>query len=100
MFAPAIAFVDLETTGTTSTGDRITEIGIVRVAEGEFLDEWSTLVNPERSIPGDARGIDGVDDVATPGHIEPNQRKSRADLASDQRTATAPFLTFRRCVGF
>src|SRR5436309_15979818 len=36
MFSPAIAFVDLETTGTVSTGDRVTEIGIVRVAEGEF----------------------------------------------------------------
>jgi DNA polymerase-3 subunit epsilon len=60
MFAPAIAFVDLETTGTTSTGDRITEIGIVRVAEGEFLDEWSTLVNPERSIPEDIRILTGI----------------------------------------
>jgi len=60
MFAPAIAFVDLETTGTTSTGDRITEIGIVRVTEGEFLDEWSTLVNPERSIPEDIRALTGI----------------------------------------
>jgi DNA polymerase-3 subunit epsilon len=60
MFAPAIAFVDLETTGTTSTGDRITEIGIVRVAEGEFLDEWSTLVNPERSIPEEIRILTGI----------------------------------------
>ena len=60
MFAPAIAFVDLETTGTTSTGDRITEIGIVRVADGEFADEWSTLVNPERSIPEDIRVLTGI----------------------------------------
>ena len=60
MFSPAIAFVDLETTGTTSTGDRITEIGIVRVAEGEFLDEWSTLVNPERSIPEEIRVLTGI----------------------------------------
>ena len=60
MFAPAIAFVDLETTGTTPTGDRITEIGIVRVAEGEFVDEWSTLVNPECSIPEDIRVLTGI----------------------------------------
>jgi DNA polymerase-3 subunit epsilon len=60
VFSPAIAFVDLETTGTTSTGDRITEIGIVRVAEGEFLDEWSTLVNPERSIPEEIRVLTGI----------------------------------------
>jgi DNA polymerase III subunit epsilon len=60
MFAPAIAFVDLETTGTTATGDRITEIGIVRVADGEFVDEWSTLVNPERSIPEEIRILTGI----------------------------------------
>ncbi len=60
MFAPAIAFVDLETTGTTSTRDRVTEIGIVRVADGEFVDEWSTLVNPECSIPEDIRILTGI----------------------------------------
>jgi DNA polymerase-3 subunit epsilon len=60
MFSPAIAFVDLETTGTVSTGDRITEIGIVRVADGEFLDEWSTLVNPECSIPEEIRMLTGI----------------------------------------
>jgi DNA polymerase-3 subunit epsilon len=60
MFAPAIAFIDLETTGTTATRDRITEIGIVRVADGEFLDEWSTLVNPECSIPEDIRVLTGI----------------------------------------
>lgn len=46
MFAPSIAFVDLETTGTAPTGDRITEIGIVRVEDGELAEEWSSLVNP------------------------------------------------------
>ena len=60
MFAPAIAFVDLETTGTTPTGDRITEIGIVRVDDGDFVDEWSTLVNPECSIPEEIRALTGI----------------------------------------
>jgi oligoribonuclease (3'-5' exoribonuclease) len=31
LFAPSLAFVDLETTGTTAAQDRITEVGIVRV---------------------------------------------------------------------
>ena len=31
LFAPALAFVDLETTGTTAAEDAITEIGVVRV---------------------------------------------------------------------
>jgi hypothetical protein len=60
MFAPAIVFVDLETTGTTPTGDRITEIGIVRVDDGEFVDEWSTLVNPECSIPEEIQALTGI----------------------------------------
>src|SRR5260221_13050973 len=60
MFAPAISFVDLETTGTTPTGDRITEIGIVRVDDGEFVDEWSTLGNPECSIPEEIQALTGI----------------------------------------
>ena len=47
-----IAFVDLETTGATPTRDRITEVGIVEVAENGTVSEWSTLVNPETPIPG------------------------------------------------
>ncbi len=31
LFAPSLAFVDLETTGTGAAGDAITEVGIVRV---------------------------------------------------------------------
>jgi len=60
MFAPAISFVDVETTGTTPTGDRITEIGIVRVEDGQWVEEWSSLVNPECSIPGAIQALTGI----------------------------------------
>ena len=60
MFAPAIAFIDLETTGTTATADRITEIGIVRVEDGELAEEWSTLVNPGRPIPEEIQALTGI----------------------------------------
>lgn len=60
MLAPACAFIDLETTGATATGDRITEIGIVRVIDGRVEEEWSTLVNPERSIPPEIRRLTGI----------------------------------------
>jgi len=60
MFAPAIAFVDLETTGTTPTGDRVTEIGIVRIQDGELVEEWSSLVNPECTIPEDIQVLTGI----------------------------------------
>jgi DNA polymerase-3 subunit epsilon len=60
MLAPAIAFVDVETTGTAPTGDRITEIGIVRVEDGELVEEWSSLVNPECSIPEEIQALTGI----------------------------------------
>jgi DNA polymerase-3 subunit epsilon len=60
IFAPSIAFIDVETTGTTSTDDRITEIGIVRVEDGELAEEWSSLVNPERSIPEEIQVLTGI----------------------------------------
>lgn len=46
------AVVDVETTGGRPThGDRITEIAIVRVHDGQIVDVFETLVNPECSIP-------------------------------------------------
>ncbi len=60
MLAPAVAFVDLETTGTSATGDRVTEVAIVRVVEGELVEEWSTLVDPECTIPPDIQVLTGI----------------------------------------
>lgn len=42
-----LAFVDIETTGGRVNYDRIIEIGIVRVENGEIAKTYSTLLNPE-----------------------------------------------------
>jgi DNA polymerase-3 subunit epsilon len=55
-----IIFVDLETTGATATHDRITEIGIIEVKHGRLVGEWSTLVNPEMSIPPMIQALTGI----------------------------------------
>ncbi len=67
MLAPAVAFVDLETTGTSSSGDRVTEVAIVRVVDGEVVEEWSTLVDPERSIPPDIQVLTGITNESVRG---------------------------------
>ena len=44
--------VDVETTGARPyAGDRITEIAAVVVKDGEIVELFETLVNPQRSIP-------------------------------------------------
>jgi len=67
MFAPAIAFVDLETTGATASGDRITEVGIVRVDDAVGVSEWSSLVDPERSIPPAIQALTGITNAMVAG---------------------------------
>jgi DNA polymerase-3 subunit epsilon len=79
MFAPAIAFVDLETTGTAPTVDRITEIGIVRVVDGVLVEEWSRLVNPERPIPEEIQALTGITNAMVRG--EPTFAQLRREVA-------------------
>jgi DNA polymerase-3 subunit epsilon len=61
-FRQAMVFVDLETTGSTGTVDRITEIGIVEVNEEGEMREWSSLVNPLTPIPGFIQALTGITD--------------------------------------
>ncbi len=60
MYDRHVVFLDLETTGATATHDRITEVGLVEVNNGEFIREWSTLVNPGMSIPPMIQALTGI----------------------------------------
>ncbi len=46
-----IIALDLETTGLDPYQDAILEIGLVRFREGEILETYATLVDPQREIP-------------------------------------------------
>lgn len=52
--------VDIETTGSLKGGNRITEIGLVKVQHGKIIDTWTTLVNPQRHIPGFITKLTGI----------------------------------------
>ena len=43
--------VDIETTGSWGSGDRVTEIGAVKIRNHEVVEEWHSLINPQRLIP-------------------------------------------------
>lgn len=54
--------IDVETTGfNPKGGDRIVEIGIVKIdEEGNIIDIYETLINPERNVgPAHIHGISG-----------------------------------------
>lgn len=62
MDIPDATFVvtDTETTGLKAQDHRIIEIGAVKVRNGEVVDRFDQLVNPDRSIPGHITGMTGI----------------------------------------
>jgi DNA polymerase-3 subunit epsilon len=56
-----IAF-DLETTGTVPGVDQIVEIGAVLFVNGRVESVFSTLVDPQRSMPPGASAVNGITD--------------------------------------
>lgn len=57
----SFAVVDVETTGGgPHRGHRMTEIAIVHVDRGEIVDEFTSLLNPGRSIPPMISSLTGI----------------------------------------
>jgi len=54
--------VDLETTGLDHRLDKITEIGAVKYESGQFVDKYSTLINPGIPIPAEITELTHIDD--------------------------------------
>lgn len=59
---PDMVILDIETTGGSHLYDRITEIALVRIQNGEVVDTWQSLINPERPIPIIITYLTGITD--------------------------------------
>jgi DNA polymerase-3 subunit epsilon len=57
------AVIDIETTGGKAQQHRVTEVGIVKVVDGKVVDEWQSLINPQRRIPRNITALTGIDNA-------------------------------------
>ena len=69
--------LDLETTGLNSNRDKIIEIGAVRFRDGKPVGQYSTLINPGRSIPYEIQQLTGISNADVAG-------QPRLDQVADQ----------------
>ena len=59
-YVPDYVVFDLETTGISCVTDGVVEISAVKVVNGEIVDEFSELVNPEMPISDSASQVNGI----------------------------------------
>ena len=61
-FSDEIICFDIETTGLKVTQEAITEIGAVRLRNGEIVETFQTFVDPERRLTPEIIGLTGITD--------------------------------------
>ena len=54
------AVVDIETTGTSTTNDKIIQFACVLVQNGKIINHFSSDINPLQSIPKNIEGLTGI----------------------------------------
>jgi DNA polymerase III epsilon subunit family exonuclease len=63
-----LAFVDVETTGASANfGDKVIELGIVRVEAGRVVAEYQQLIDPERRISPGVTALTGISQAMVTG---------------------------------
>ena len=75
---------DIETTGFNVGSDAITEIGAVKLKDGQIVDRLSTFVNPQRNIPKEVQNLTNITpDMVKEAPVIEDALKTFLDFAKD-----------------
>lgn len=55
-----LSIIDVETTGGSSTFDRVIEVGILRIEKGRIVKKFESLINPEMSLSPYIESLTGI----------------------------------------
>lgn len=67
MFDYPVVFVDIETTGGSYRNSRVLEVAAIRYENGEVVQEFNTLINPEAYIPSSITALTGITEADVAG---------------------------------
>jgi ATP-dependent DNA helicase DinG len=68
MISQKMVVVDLETTGNSpKRGDRIIQLSAVTIEKGKIVDQYTTFINPEITIPTFIEELTGINDEMVEG---------------------------------
>ena len=69
-----IVVIDVETTGLLPRkGDRVIEIGAIAIENRTVMEEFSTLIDPDRPIPAQVQQIHGITQEMLKGKPKPEE---------------------------
>ncbi len=61
--APIFAYVDVETTGSSPTYDRVIELAIIKTQNGRILETLNTVLDPETHVPPSIHVLTGISEA-------------------------------------
>ncbi|MDG1818370.1 MAG: 3'-5' exonuclease, partial [Porticoccaceae bacterium] len=59
-FPEKMVLLDLETTGGKATYNRVIEIGLLVIEQGEVIERWQSFIDPETKLPPFIQKLTGI----------------------------------------